>query len=173
MRTPGHDIELALGLLSAEHVIGALADVIDVRISAESGEREARVPVTTTSSNRTRSTSAYATVRGGGPSDRSSRHQRAASAARRPSSRWRTITLRSQMVHAVEAATLPPLAQQLRGGQRVFDATGGLHAAGLFTAGGELVTLREDIGRHNAVDKVAESRAPRWSPSALGPPSSP
>jgi FdhD protein len=54
----------------------------------------------------------------------------------------------------VEAAMLPPLAQQLRGGQRVFDATGGLHAAGLFTEGGELVTLREDIGRHNAVDKV-------------------
>jgi len=54
----------------------------------------------------------------------------------------------------VEAATLPPLAHQLRGGQRVFDATGGLHAAGLFTAEGELVMLREDIGRHNAVDKV-------------------
>src|SRR6266481_5958811 len=52
--------------------------------------------------------------------------------------------------HDIEAAMLPPLALQLRGGQRVFDATGGLHAAGLFTAGGELVTLREDIGRHNA-----------------------
>ena len=46
MRTPGHDIELALGLLSAEHVIGSLAEVTGVRISAESGEREDRVPVT-------------------------------------------------------------------------------------------------------------------------------
>src|SRR3979411_1828532 len=45
MRTPGHDIELALGLLSAEHVVASLADVTGVRISAESGEREARVQV--------------------------------------------------------------------------------------------------------------------------------
>src|SRR5213593_1321404 len=45
MRTPGHDIELALGLLSAEHVIGSLTDVTGIRISAESGEREDRVAV--------------------------------------------------------------------------------------------------------------------------------
>ena len=54
----------------------------------------------------------------------------------------------------VDASVLPPLADRLREQQRVFERTGGLHAAGLFTAAGVLVTLREDIGRHNAVDKV-------------------
>jgi FdhD protein len=54
----------------------------------------------------------------------------------------------------VDATVLPPLADRLRERQRLFERTGGLHAAGLFTVAGELITLREDIGRHNAVDKV-------------------
>jgi FdhD protein len=51
-------------------------------------------------------------------------------------------------------ALLTTLPDRLREAQRVFSSTGGLHAAGLFTAGGELLAVREDVGRHNAVDKI-------------------
>jgi len=54
----------------------------------------------------------------------------------------------------LDPALLAALPERLRAAQRVFDATGGLHAAGLFDADGELLVLREDVGRHNAVDKV-------------------
>jgi FdhD protein len=54
----------------------------------------------------------------------------------------------------VTAQVLAELPDKLRHAQRVFERTGGLHAAGLFSAAGELLVLREDVGRHNAVDKV-------------------
>ena len=55
---------------------------------------------------------------------------------------------------AVDPQILPVLIERLRSGQGVFERTGGLHGAGLFTASGDLVCLREDVGRHNAVDKI-------------------
>jgi len=66
---------------------------------------------------------------------------------------------------ALDPAVLPRLPDALRKAQGLFESTGGLHAAGLFTADGELVAVREDVGRHNAVDKlvgwaVMEGRLP-------------
>jgi FdhD protein len=59
---------------------------------------------------------------------------------------------------AIDPALLPRLVDALRSGQGVFERTGGLHAAGLFAPDGGLVCMREDIGRHNAVDKVVGDR---------------
>jgi FdhD protein len=55
----------------------------------------------------------------------------------------------------VPAAVLAALPDRLREGQLIFEATGGLHAAGVFSAAGDLLCLREDVGRHNAVDKTS------------------
>lgn len=58
----------------------------------------------------------------------------------------------------IAASLITHLPDRLRAGQRVFESTGGLHAAGLFDGAGELSCLREDVGRHNAVDKVVGNR---------------
>lgn len=54
----------------------------------------------------------------------------------------------------VEASVLARLPERLRAGQALFASTGGLHAAALFTPGGDLLAVREDVGRHNALDKL-------------------
>ncbi|HEU5287991.1 MAG TPA: formate dehydrogenase accessory sulfurtransferase FdhD [Candidatus Limnocylindria bacterium] len=154
MRTPGNDIELALGLLHAERVITSLDDVASLRISAEADETEGRVRV---SADLVESNAVDVHL--------------AKTAARRPRRSFLSssacgvcgATTMEDLAHdhaplaagpVVDASALPPLAERLRERQRLFDLTGGLHAAGLFRADGELLTLREDVGRHNAVDKV-------------------
>ena len=64
----------------------------------------------------------------------------------------------------VSRSILAGLANHLRGHQPIFDATGGLHAAGLFDLSGALLAVREDVGRHNAVDKVIGAAATRSWP---------
>lgn len=154
MRTPGNDIELALGLLHAERVITSLDDVAAVHISAETHEHEAAVPVTADliESNAVDVRLAREAVRRPRRSFLSSSACGVCGATTMDDLAHDHVPLAPGPV--VDATVVPPLADRLREEQRVFDKTGGLHAAGLFTPAGELITLREDIGRHNAVDKV-------------------
>jgi FdhD protein len=154
MRTPGADIELALGLLFAEGIIRSARDVRGVRISAEAGETEDRINVDSVlvESNQVDIQMA------GKPRRRPERSMLASSACGVCGTqmiedlRRDLAVLPSGLV--ADPAMLPGLVDRLRSGQGVFERTGGLHAAGLFDADGELVALREDVGRHNAVDKV-------------------
>jgi FdhD protein len=73
---------------------------------------------------------------------------------------------------AISAAVVRLLPEALRAGQGLFDRTGGVHAAGLFTTAGATVVVREDVGRHNAVDKAIGHRLlagvdPRTSPDPV------
>ena len=153
MRTPGHDLELALGLLWAERVITRRDQVVKVRISAESGESEADVELDTAVIEAN-----HIDVHlreGGRRPERSFMSSSACGVC--GATTVDDLTLDFPILAPglmVRAAALPALADKLRESQAVFEATGGLHAAGLFTADGEKVHLREDIGRHNAVDKV-------------------
>jgi FdhD protein len=153
MRTPGHDVELALGLLWAERVITDRAQVREVVISAEAGERETALPVRgdLVESNQV---DVRLAARGRLP-ERSFLSSSACGVCGATTVESLALDLAPVAPGPrVEAALLGGLAERLRTGQRLFDQTGGLHAAGLFSAAGELVLLREDVGRHNAVDKV-------------------
>lgn len=148
MRTPGHDIELAYGFLLTEGAIGHREDVrgarycdsldgdgrntynvLDLDLAAGVKPPASRAFLTTAACGLC-GKAALADVR------LRSRHQPGADSCQ------------------VAAALLAGLPERLRTAQRVFDSTGGLHAAGLFTVGGEQLWVREDVGRHNAVDKV-------------------
>ncbi len=154
MRTPGDDIELVLGLLHAERVITSLDDVVSLRISAEAEEREERIPVAADLIDANAVDVRLARTAGRRP-----RRSFIASSACGVCG----ATTMDDLAHdhaplepgpVVEPSLLLPLAEHLRERQELFEHTGGLHAAGIFGTDGMLVTLREDVGRHNAVDKV-------------------
>lgn len=154
MRTPGADIELALGLMFAEGIVRSREDVKEIRISAEAGESESRVSVDTSlvESNQVDVHLAAPPHRRPERSMLSSSACGVCGAVMIDDLRRDLSTLQEGLM--VDPKILPGLVEQLRSHQGVFERTGGLHAAGLFTPGGELICLREDVGRHNAVDKV-------------------
>ncbi len=154
MRTPGEDIELALGLMFAEGIVRSLDAIGHVRISAESGETVSGISVDSSlvESNQIDVQLTEA------PRRRPERSMLSSSACG-VCGAVLIEDLRRDLAQlpagpTIDPALLPPLVERLRSGQGVFERTGGLHAAGLFSAGGDLICMREDIGRHNAVDKV-------------------
>jgi FdhD protein len=154
MRTPGHDVELTLGLLFSEGIVRATRDVRVIKISAEAGELEAGVTVESSLVESNQVDVHLATK----PRRRPERSMLSSSAC----GVCGTVLIEDlrrdleplPVGESTDPTLLPGLVETLRSGQGVFDLTGGLHAAGLFTSAGEPVTVREDIGRHNAVDKV-------------------
>jgi FdhD protein len=149
MRTPGADFELAAGFLHSEGVIRAddvrrIAYCTDTDLAADqrynvvtvtlSGDR---LPELITLERHFTTSSACGVC---GKSSLDGLHLHGAIAA--------------PPGPTVESSVIEGLPTALRKGQRLFAATGGLHAAGLFTADGTLACVREDVGRHNAVDKV-------------------
>lgn len=148
MRTPGHDRELALGFLLTEALIAAPEELLGLR-------HESVTPDPAAAGNVIR-----ALLRPGVAPDleRLRRNLYTSSSC--------GVCGKTSLERVL--ATAPPLGDptrfsgerllvlpgRLREAQRAFDETGGLHAAALFDAGGELLVVREDVGRHNAVDKT-------------------
>ncbi|MCF2529839.1 formate dehydrogenase accessory sulfurtransferase FdhD [Yinghuangia soli] len=151
MRTPGDDFDLVAGFLVAEGIVAETRDLAGLRYCAGTDEEgrntynvveavlAAHVPPLDPGLQRGVWTSSACGICGTTGIEglrRMSRHDVAADPLR------------------ITPAALYRLPGELRAAQKVFDATGGLHAAGLFTPDGRLVCVREDVGRHNAVDKV-------------------
>lgn len=157
MRTPGHDFELAAGFLVTEGLMEP-GGVAAVAYCEDPGVQEYNV----------------VTVRGRAPFDLGAAERNffaTSSCGICGKAALEAVTVRcAPLSDAVEvdAATLLELPGRMRAGQRVFERTGGLHAAGLFEPGGRLELLREDVGRHNAVDKVVGARALEGRDAAAG-----
>jgi len=144
MRTPGHDEELALGFLLTEGIIRSPRDVLRVAACAQNEDGNVLNVVL----------SPYVPV----DFDRLTRHVFASSScglcgkATIDAIRSQFPPVTSDLVF--DAETIVRLPKTMRAAQATFDRTGGLHAAALFDLDGEMLVLREDVGRHNAVDKV-------------------
>lgn len=152
MRTPGSDVELAQGFLLTEGVITRRDDVLTVQYCRGAETKDGintynvldvtlrpDVPSPDTDVTRNFYTTSSCGVCG-----------KASLEAVRLSSRYSP----GDDPTSVAAETLTAMPAQLRSAQKVFASTGGLHAAALFATDGALLAVREDIGRHNAVDKV-------------------
>ncbi len=154
MRTPGNDAELALGFLFTEGVIQQSADVLAV----ESDVDEDGLPLANVVNITLRSQLLQDSMRAQ-PAAFERHFAVSASCGLCGKNSIADLMLSVPPLEArdtvrIKVATFYELAAQLRSRQKVFQYTGGLHAAGLFSVAGELQLLREDIGRHNAVDKL-------------------
>jgi FdhD protein len=143
MRTPGHDFELAVGFLLTEGLIAGRDDVSGVRYCAVPREEQHYnvVSVSVARALEFEQRSFYATSSCGvcGKASLDAIDVQCAPIGDGP---------------VIAPAVVTSLPNALREAQAVFDRTGGLHAAGLFGAEGALIMSREDVGRHNAVDKL-------------------
>ncbi|SCK34178.1 FdhD protein [Streptomyces sp. WMMB 714] len=154
MRTPGDDFALAAGFLVSEGVLGAadeLANIVYCAGATDEGLNTYNVvdvrlapgvAVPDIALERNVYTTSSCGLCGKASLD-----------AVRTTARWSVEDPQDAPVR-LEPEVLSAMPDRLREAQRVFDRTGGLHAAGLFTPEGELLDLREDVGRHNAVDKI-------------------
>ncbi|AWM37293.1 formate dehydrogenase accessory protein [Gemmata obscuriglobus] len=141
MRTPGHDEELVTGFLFGEGVIADADDIIAFeRPDAERANvLNVRLMVARRAFNLDRPF--YSNSSCGICGKRS----------------LESVELHAPAVQSsltISRTVLTELPERLRAAQPVFARTGGVHASGLFTAAGELVAVREDVGRHNALDKL-------------------
>jgi FdhD protein len=150
MRTPGGDFELAVGFLFTEGLI-APGDVRRVAYCDNLPGEDQRYNVVSVTLER--------------PFDHDRLHRNfyaTSSCGICGKAALEDVEIRCRPVAPgpeIDVGVLVSLPDALRAGQKVFDRTGGLHAAGLFASDGSLVCLREDVGRHNAVDKVIGEQA--------------
>ncbi len=141
MRTPGHDLELAAGWLTVESGVARREDIVELRSCWQ--EDTDRVQVALREGVRRPRPRAFLTSAACGVCSADVVDLTPLRRARSHSPGW-----------TVAGATLARLPDAMREGQRTFQRTGGVHAAALATRDGNLLAHREDVGRHNAVDKV-------------------